>query len=255
MINNEIYSETLANGIYEKVKSINFGDGFKIKPVITEETVTALKDVLVGIDYRAKINPENGFASMFEGLAFDPQRLRSQSFAIINEETNKPVGTITAIIAPKPWISTQRYFMREENGVRVRDFKAVSGDKLPEFVIIPAWTKVVSEYLGHFAIPGFHAFKKMMEFIQQGAPKNTWMESIAQGEWPVDRRDELTKLTDQGVGTFIATSELPFTLDLIGKNSRGSSSSAKMAPIMGLSKINNLGSSVSLGPSFAKRVG
>jgi hypothetical protein len=253
---NEIdtYQNPLANGIYSQVEGVGFGSRYQIKPVVSSETAQALKDVLGGIDYRAKIEPEPGYGSVFEGLDFDSERLRSQSFALYDQEKNRPVGIMTAIVAPKIWVSNQRYFKRESGGARISDFKAITGHDLPDFLIIPAWTKVVPEHLGHFAIPGFRAFRRMMGLIQDKAPENTWMEAIAQGEWPVARRDELAKLTDQGVGAYIPQEDLPFSLDQIGKNNKGSSSSVKMAPVMGLKRIDGLGSSVSLGPSFAKRV-
>ena len=245
----------LAKGIYHSVENISFGNGYDFVPVTTSELAQKIKDSsLGGLDYRAKMVPEPGFASVFDGLAFDPENVRTQSFALLARKEKEPVGVMSAVIAPQSWILNQRYFQRATDGVRICDFSTISNDKIPEYLIIPAWTKVVPDHLVHFAIPGFRAFHKVMAVLQESAPENTWMEAIAQGEWPMSRNEEMLQLLDRGLGAYIDQAELPFQLEQVGKNNKGSLSSVKMAPLMGLQRIGRLGSARTLGPVFAKRV-
>ena len=243
----------LAENLLGKVGDGNFGINYRLVPVTSLDIVEQIQRTEIkGIDYRAKIDPENGFASVFDGLAFDPEKVRSQSFALYEKES--PVGVMTAVIAPRTWIAEQRYFARENGGARVVDAHAVTGDELPNFYIIPAWTKVLSSHRLKFVIPGFRAFRKVMQEIQESAPSNTWMEAIAQGQFPFERKEELIKLSRRSLNTFIPEDELPFGLKIIGKNNSGSSSSVKMARLMGMKQIADLGSNLTLGPVFTKRV-
>lgn len=244
----------LATDIYHQVIGVDFGSEYRITPVVTEQLAAVVKKTCKGLDYRARVQAENGFGSVFDGLAFDPDQVRSQSFALYDIEADTPIGVMSSVIAPREWIAQQRYFERVENGVVVRDFQAITGKHLPDFLIVPAWTTVTEENRTKFAIPGFRAFTRVMYTIQQNAPENTWMEAIAQGRFPYDRSNELQRLAEIAVGTHIPTAELPFDLDLIGKPSDGAMSSAKMAPLMGLNQSPNLGSSKTLGPTFSKQV-
>jgi len=250
---NTYHHNKLAEELVKIVTDFNFGDGCVIRPVTSPDIVEQIKQTEIrGIDYRAKTEPENGFASVFEGLAFDQEKVRSQSFAIYEQES--PVGVMSFVIAPKTWIAEQRYFMRENGGVRVVDAKAVTGTELPNFYIIPAWTKVISTHRLKFAIPGFRAFTRVMTKIQESSPQHTWIESIAQGQFPFDKKEELVELSKRALNTFIPEHELPFNLKLVGKNNPGSSSTVKMAKVMGLNQIDNLGSGLTLGPVFTKKV-
>lgn len=243
----------LAQGIYGAITRANFGSNFRVVPVTSLEIVEQLKaSEIKEVDYRAKIEQEDGFLPVFDGLAFDSKNVRSQAIALY--EGDEPVGVMTQVIAPKKWIEKQRYFEKEQNGIYVRNFETVSRDGLPDFMIIPAWTKVAPRHLLRFAVPGFRAFRNAMSQIIENAPKNTWMEAIAQGQFPFDRRNELLAIAERGVGTFVPKDALPFEMDLIGKNNSGSSSSVKMARVMGLGQIQNIGSAMSLGPVFAKKL-
>ena len=115
-------------------------------------------------------------------------------------------------------------------------------------------TKVVPKHRLQFAMPGFKAFKRIVSQIQESTPPNTYMEVIAKGEWPFERTNELTKLVERGEGVYVPQTELPFKLTTIGMNYKGSSVSVKIAALLGLKKVEALGSAVSLGPSFIKRV-
>jgi len=242
----------LAEELLEVVKNVSFGSGRIIKPVTSPGIVEEIeKTEIRGIDYRAKKKPEDGFASVFEGLAFDPKRVRSQSFALYEQES--PVGVMSFVIAPQAWIAEQRYFARENGGVRVVDAQSVTNTEIPSFYIIPAWTKVLHSHRLKFAIPGFRAFRKVMEIIQKSAPSDTWIEVTAQGQFPFDRKGELIELSKRELNTFIAEDELPFDLEMVGKNNSGSSSSVGIALLMELRQVDNLGSALTLGPVFTKK--
>ncbi|MFC1627044.1 hypothetical protein ACFL18_00620 [Patescibacteria group bacterium] len=251
-MNTEAYpNNKLANSIYQTALTMGLNDGGKIVPVTTEEIVDQIKNSPIKqLDYRAKIQPENGIGSIFSGLAFDPKSVRIQSLALYEQEN--PVGIMSFVVAPKTWIKKQRYFKRKNNGVEVVDAQAITGEKLPDFYIIPAWTKVIDSHLLKFAIPGFRAFKKIIKLIQESASQNTWMELIAQGQF--EERSKLAELLKREIGTFIPKNELPFQLDMIGKNNQGSSSSRKMAKLLGLKQVENLGSGLTLGPVFVKEI-
>ncbi|MCL5970052.1 MAG: hypothetical protein M1450_00920 [Patescibacteria group bacterium] len=198
-----------ANKILNTIRSIHFGDNCKIVPVVSHEIISQIKRTEIGGDYRAKAEAENGIASVFDGLAFDPEKIRSQSFAFYEGEN--PVGLMSAVIAPRPWIAEQRYFKREEGkGIRVVDAHTISGEELPEFYIIPAWTKVLDSHRGKFAIPGFNAFKKVMQEIEGSSPTDTWMQVIAQGKLPFDKRENAIELSKREIGTLIPLEEFPF---------------------------------------------
>ena len=76
--------------------------------------MTASSGIKLNTD--AKIHSEEGFASVFEGLAFDKNRVRRQAIGITDQE-----GTMVAItnilILPKSHIQSRRYFQRETGGV------------------------------------------------------------------------------------------------------------------------------------------
>lgn len=252
----EAYSQNpLATEIYGAMRSAGFGDQFNTVPIANEEIIEQIKaSKLKGVDYRAKVKAEPGFASVFDGLAFDPENLRSQSTAIYHDE--KPIGLMTQVIAPRKWIESQRYFERDTDGVYVRDFESVSKNGMADFLVIPAWTILDSEYRYPKTIisPGFQAFQNIMKLIQTNAPQNTYMEAIAQGQFPFDRKGELQALADRGVNVFIPQSELLFSLDLIGKNNGGSMASVNMAERMRLERVDGLGSGLTLGPVFARKL-
>lgn len=252
----ETYSANpFAREVYGAMKGAGFGEDFHIIPVVDESTIEQIKgSKLQGLDYRAKINPEPGFASTFEGLAFDPDHIRTQSTAIFDKD--KPIGLMTHVIAPRKWIEQQRYFERVDGGIRVRDFKAVSNNGIADFMVIPGWTILDSDYRFPRKIirPGFTAFNKIMEMIQASAPKNTYVEAVAMGRYPASERQKLLDIAARDLDTFVPLEELPFELDMIGLNADGSMASVYMAERMGLKRVAGLGASRSLGPVFVKQL-
>lgn len=252
----EAYSANpFAQEVCGAMKNAGFGEEFRTQPVVDESTIQQIKaSKLQGLDYRAKINPEPGFSSTFEGLAFDPDHIRTQSTAIYDKE--KPIGLMTHVIAPRKWIEQQRYFERVDGGIRIRDFRAVSNSGMADFMVIPGWTILDTDYRFPRKIirPGFAAFNKIMDMIQASAPKNTYVEAVAMGRFPPSERQKLLDIATLDLDTFVPSKELPFELDMIGLNADGSMASVNMAERMGLNRVVGLGASRSLGPVFVKQL-
>jgi hypothetical protein len=93
-----------------------------------------------------------------------------------------------------------------------------------------------------------------MNTVEELAPSNTWTEVVAQGQWPISRKNEIDELIEKGVGSYISEDKLPFDMNLIGVNNSGSSSSVKMAIHTGMNMIKNVGSALTLGPVFSKKI-
>jgi hypothetical protein len=242
----------LANRIEDAVLAVNFGDNRRIVPVANVETMTQLYEAGIGLDSRVTAEAKLGIASVFDRIAFDSENVRSQSFAIFEGEN--PIGSMSVLTTPKSWIAKQRYFQKGVDGVKVLDAHAISGPELPEFYIIPGWTKVTDSHRGLLAHPGFTAFRNVIEILEDSAPDDTWMEAVAQGQLPSDMRRKAFELSDNEVGTVIPFDEFPFDADMIGVSSGGSTSTVKMARLLGLAKLDNLGSVSTLGPVFAKKI-
>lgn len=245
----------LANSIFETIVGAGFGEHFLLRAVLNAATAAEIKESpLTGLDYRAKLDDEPGIASTFRGLAFDSENIRTQSTAIY--EGDKPIGLMTMAIVPKPWIDKQRYFQAVDEGIVVRDFKAVSIGRGADFLIVPAWTILDPRYRYPKSIirPGFQAFMKSMEVVQSSAPEDTYIEAVAMGNFPRPRIAELQVIDSKQLGTFVPWSELPFPREMLAVNAESSMASVSMAQRMGLSRIERVASSRSLGPVFAKEV-
>ncbi|MEI8361220.1 MAG: hypothetical protein WCG01_03770 [bacterium] len=247
------YESSLANSIYEQGKAVNFGVGRELRPIISIDDVEKIKDEKLGFDYRAYIDPIEGYGSVFDGLAFDEKAVRSQSFSIL--ETEKPIAIMTIVIAPKFWIEQQRYFETLQEGVKIIDARGVvKSQEQPDFFVIPAWTQVVSTHKNKLAMPRVRTFKNILSKIEELSPKNTYIETIAQGQLRREKEGAVdTLLAAHQLNDLISFNDLPFDAELMGKNSEGSSSTVKMAGFFGLNKAENICSAGTLGPVFYKQ--
>src|SRR4030067_2667032 len=88
----------LAQKIYGAITRVSFGSNLRVVPVTFLDIVEQLKASEIGVDYRAKTEPENGFAPVFEGLAFDSKEVGSQATALY--DGGEPVGVMTQLRAP-----------------------------------------------------------------------------------------------------------------------------------------------------------
>jgi hypothetical protein len=244
----------LANTVFEQAATANFTDRYELIPVTSLDNIQKAVDAGIGFDERTRFQQGDGYGSLFDGLAFDKENIRTQAVILLDREKETPVGIMSTAILPQSAFGEQRYFQRVTGGVQIRDISVVTGSNLPDFVVVPAWTNVVPEHRGRFALSGFHAFGKVMGAIEEAAPDNTWMEIVAQGLWPTPQRRELVAFASQPVGTFIPESALPFSLDIIGRSSPGARATEKLATKIGLQKREGLGSATSLGPIFTKRI-
>lgn len=226
-------------------KQVQFAKGFKLNPLENNVQYKKIKDSGLSIDYRAE-------ESLFGGIDFDATKLRSRTYSINNG--NEVAGIMTLLIGSYNYISKIRYFEKNEKGIFVKDIQSILKSTSPDYLIIPAWTNVKSKYKGSFAISGFNFFKRSMEFLMDESPNNTWLELVAQGEIPCSMKDKIEKILENNLGKLIPKKELPFKLDMIGKNINGSNSVIKVAKLIGLERIKNVGAPYSLGPVFAKKV-
>ena len=242
----------LANRVEDAVLMTGFGDGRIAVPVTDGEVISQLEGAGLGLDYRAVLESRPGISSTAEGIAFDPENVRSQTFAIYEGEN--PVGVMSVVVAPKVWLAKRRYFKKEAEGVMVVDAHAVYGLELPDFCIIPAWTKVLDSHRGLLAHPGFSAIKDVIEILESSAPPGTWMEIAAGGLLPQSEMGKVHELTSLSAGSIIKNEELPFDINIFGQASNDSLSTVKMAKLLGLSKVEEVGYSVNLGPVFVKKV-
>jgi len=243
----------LANLIEDAVLAVNFGEGRTVVPIDSSETITQLNAANLGTDYRVTAESKSGTASVFDRIAFDPENVRSQSFAICEGE--KAVGSMSFIVEPKSWITAnERYFQKSDEGIIILDAHAVTGSELPEFYITPGWTKVLDSHRGLLALPGFKAFMNVMEVLEESAPEGTWIETVAQGQLPYETSGKAVGLSKNEVGTVIPFDEFPFDVGLFGLCSEGSASTVKTARLLGLSEVKGICSPSTLGPVFAKKI-
>ncbi|MFZ2038909.1 MAG: hypothetical protein WAV11_03145 [Minisyncoccia bacterium] len=258
--------KSISEQIINIINETNFGQNIDVIPVDNIEIFKQIKDKL-GTDIRSRTDEDEKYGSIFNGLDFDLNKMRSQSFAIYdkNNEEKTPVGIMTFIIAPKWWAEQERYIEKVPEGVIFRDYsdlleKTGNSRQLPDYTIMPAWTKVDSKYLGKFALPGFRVMEKVINLLSMEAPENTFIQMVAQG---TADKDLLKKLKDLisviNIGQkiskeeMLATSGLDFS-DLVGRNTQGSESTVKTAKHFQLDEVINYGSASSLGPVFIKKI-
>ncbi len=251
--NMKSYENILANSIYKEGKDVDFGEGRELKPIINIEDVERINGENLGMDYRAKIDSSEGYGSVFEGLAFDKKVVRSQSFSI--EEFGKPVAVMTVVIAPKIWIEQQRYFEKLESGVKLVDASAVVKSEMPDFFVIPAWTKVAESHRNKLAMPGVRTFKNILNKIEEESPEKTYIEAIAQGQVNLKNDDKLRELFEKHpLESTISFDEFPFDENLLCKNNEGSASTVKIARLFGFEEAENICSANTLGPVYYKNL-
>lgn len=255
----------LASRLTEIVDSLNFGENRMLHSLSTVEEFKSVKENGLGLDGRVSVEGTEFIASPIEGLAFDPKRLRSQVFAIMENE--RPVGVMTFIIAPWGYIANQRYLALEDDGLKVIDYKEIY-DEGPEFLIIPAWTELLPEFRQKLSLAraGAEAFDSIIGQISSQAPRGTWIESVAQGEIAEKKEDENNKdrferinkvreLTkNRNVGDVISFEEFLFDMESFGKNGKGSAATVHNAKRIGLKKVDGVASDDTLGPVFIKKV-
>lgn len=240
----------LAENIDALAEERSFGEDVKIVRIDSPEKVDAVIQAELGMDFRVKIEAEEGLASVFEGVDFDPKQFRTQSYLL--EKNGEAVAVITFAIAPKKFIEKQKYFRKVDGGIEVCDFKMLTGGS-PDFLIIPGWAKVAKPYLSKFAWPGFKLFNDVLKTLQEESPENTWIEITAQGT-NTNREETGWWAEEARVGDFFPEDQLPFKLEQLGVPADSAVSTSKMADLLKIPQIPNVGDSSSLGPVYAKVV-
>jgi hypothetical protein len=292
-------TETLAYELESEVQKAGFESPFKISKMSTAQEYLLVNQKF-GCDYRAKPleTEQEGvlIAPTFRGVAFDPNRLRSQTFVITNNqltdfhlvgndkevvitlpksiqergltyqdygyddfqvkhEQDSAIGIMSIVIAPERYIANEKYFKSDHDKLRLVSFQEAHGlSETPAYLVIPAWTIVEPQYRTRFAIPGFRAYKRMLDVIAENAPVNTYIEASAAGKIEGANRRQLFELRELPIGTEFDQEYFPYDFSLLGENSPGSSSSVKLAGMLNLEKSENIGSSRSLGPVFLRKL-
>lgn len=268
-------TEKLSGRITRIVTSINFGEGISVAQLASKEMIEEIRQSEIkNIDYRSLAEDSKEISSVFDGLEFDPEHLRSQAFVLYNTKEDKrvPVGVMTIIITPKKHLLRGKYWEKTADGLKLLDFKTLADkadlDKFPEFVIEPAWTKVDPKYKGQFAISGFLAIKKIIAELTQEAPDNTCILASAQGKLSTIKngREAVKRLSEFGldVGTIVKSEDLPKVrvgeeeisiAEYFGQNSEGSAATVSLAKALDMSKIKGVVSGTgSLGPIYIKKL-
>jgi hypothetical protein len=223
------------------------------------------------LDYRSKKEGDEESASVFDGLDFDPDKLRSQAFALFDMAGAEkiPVGIMTFTIAPRRWVEKERYWEKVSDGVVVRDhfdLSDVVGSErsMPEFIISPSWTKVDPRYAGKFAIPGFNVIRKTLGLLAEAAPDQTFLEVSAQGQAGQNDRTIRQRLagivSSSSAGQKFTNQEIEQAsgingfMNLIGKSTEGSATTVQVAKLLGINEAVNYGDDLTLGPVFSKRI-
>jgi len=238
----------LSDDINSEVNKISFGENINIIHVDNQTKYQEVIDSGLGFDYRAKNENSDKIVSVFEGLDFDKNKIRTQSYFLKDRE--KIAAIMTFAIIPQKISKEQRYFKKAEGGIEVCDFNSLYVD-IPEFIISPAWTKVDPKYLTKFAVPGFKLFKNILQILENKSPGNTWLEVSARGTYPT--RDILEKfLKEKDVGVFISNEKLPFNINMFGVASNESESTVKMARLLNIPQLQDI-ATTTLGPVFSKK--
>ncbi|MCX6712774.1 MAG: hypothetical protein NTY66_01045 [Candidatus Vogelbacteria bacterium] len=267
-------TKSLTETIADVFRSANFGEGIEVVPVTGPAIVEEIRhSELRGLDRRSPMEGNETTASVFEGLDFDPERLRSQVVALYANIEGKrtPVALATIVIAPKAVIKDERYWEKTADGLVLKGFQtelSVNGMEtaLPDFVIEPAWTKVDPRFLGRFAITGFRTIKNALHTLEEKAPANTYIEIQAQGNLPYRGDDDPTfpeLRNETEIGKVIRSEDLPMMetnrgeiniINIFGQNTEGSSSTVKMAKLLDVPRIENIAGQLTLGPVFRKQI-
>lgn len=241
-----------ANEVLEIMSLTLNKNGYRVLPVVNEAQIKQVVAASLNLDMRAKITHDNLYDTVFNGLSYDKRRLRSQACIIINPKSDI-LAIVTFIIAPKLWIEQQRYFYLSEHTVSIKKAAFLSNDEEADFYIIPGWTQVIPSYKGNFAISGYKAIMSVTQFLCSNSVSKTWLQIIAQGLCPKDKQKIIIELS-KNENLSINESEFPTSLSNFGMNYQGSSSTVKMARLMGLTKIDHIADSLTLGPVYMKYI-
>jgi len=90
---------------------------------------------------------------------------------------------------------------------------------LPDFSIVVGWTKMIDNYRGKFVMQRLSLLEKILEKLKKEAPENTRIEIQAEGQMKSNKNDD----------SYISYDQLSLDKDMIGKNSKDSSSTVKFA--------------------------
>jgi hypothetical protein len=248
-LKNATQTSNLIGGLNRLAEDVLSSKNFIWHQVKTKEEFDLVKSTL-GQDFRAVKESVEGVRSALEGLAFDPQNVRIQVFYTTDGE--KPVAVTTLAIAPKKWIEQQRYLLLTSGEIEVcHAWEIYRIRSAPEYLIMPAWTKVAQEHRGHFAFRGLKFIQGAIQLLEREAPRGTWLELIAMGKYHNQKVPEIDNLK---FGESLPLDNLPFPIEDFGTSCETSISTIKLASFLKLPRIGNAAHGKTLGPIFAKFV-
>jgi hypothetical protein len=248
----ELYKNSIIAQEVNKISDLDYGKEFCYKPIVDMETYSLVKSNL-GMDIRSKCKKNEKFESVFAGLDFDPDRIRSQAFSVYCNGI--PILVSTICIVPKVWIEEQRYIYNDDGRIKVCNIQLITNKEIPNFLIVPAWTRLNKFYTQRFAIKGVRILIAIINFLSYSAPIGTSIEIVAQGLIGKEKQQAISELIEKvGTGNYISEEDLFFSRDIIGKNYPGSTATVKAAVALGLKKIVDTGAGTTLGPVFIKSV-
>ena len=242
---------SLSSRVVELAREALSASKFRVNEILNPDQFDLVSNSLA-MDHLAKKDSTANVKSVFAGLEFDPLCLRAQAFYLANGE--KPVAVMNFVIAPQGWIEQQRFIKRVPGGIQVcRADELLGLENMPNYMIIPAWTRVADEYRTSFAISGYKFLRKVIAELESLAPKNTWIRAIAMGKHYLTNFDFLDGLRP---GETLPQECLPFPLEDVGVPAPDSAPTMALAKPrhLNLHRFLNIGHDKTLGPVFARRV-
>jgi hypothetical protein len=238
----------LSTQIDASLNKVVWPAGYSIKRVeSTEERLS----MTTGHDYRTSVEEQMGVASVFRGVDFDPEKIRTQEFAITREGRN--IGVMTVAICPK-WSNEQaRYLQRTEDGqfgiITIQD---LTGGVAPDFLIVPAFLELNENERGNGALTKamINSEKAIMAICSKNAPRDslTYIQMSAQADLTYAEIDSIRQMVQAG------KLEISETLSSrIGKPRHESRAAVTLACHLGIPAAPNVASIIGGGPVFMKK--
>ncbi|EKE29886.1 MAG: hypothetical protein ACD_2C00079G0003 [uncultured bacterium (gcode 4)] len=193
-------------------------------------------------------------ASVFNWLEFNKEKITSQ--AVVIHTDGKPIWILSFVITPIHIFNKEsRYLRRRWDDIEILDFKAATSEDLPDFIISPAWTKILDEYRWKYTIRWFSLYESIMKEIIANAPPKTGIEAIAQWQyWPENMKEWSNLISNLPVWSILPKDRIDFNFGILSQPTKWSKSTAKFAKYLGLSELTEVCNSKTLWPIFYKRI-
>ncbi|EKE27542.1 MAG: hypothetical protein ACD_3C00194G0002 [uncultured bacterium (gcode 4)] len=241
----------------EKIDSIVESKKIKwidLRVLRTKEQYDSVMENKIWIDPRLKSEENDCNTSVFSWLEFNKGKASSQAIVIYDAE--KPVWVISFIITPwEIFNRNNRYLKRDWNSIQVLDFEGAIWEKIPEFIISPAWSKIKDEYRWKFTIQLFRLYESVIKEILGNVPPNAWIEVIAQWKyWSKNMQKWQDYVFSLPIWSYIPKEMIDFDFAIFWEPQKQSESTSKLARYLGIDKRSDICNYKTLGPIFYKRI-